>query len=368
MKRIMPFLLPICLLAGCFSIENQKRNSAEGRQSPEQRIKNIESFYSPYPSREMVQKYECQLEDRVLKAITKAGTSHCSMEFRNNLNGDLLKAINPEPNSDFPVKGLGGPGVGLGCNKKTVRFYWAQPVRGYLVAYNLEGVEVWRRNLPGFQSIADEVKKKGMDAIEAIAAYKERGSLVRGVVLSGNRIAVVIAEQGNFKWLIFHNSGVFLSEIGPWDAFPIEGSSDGWQVLFGGRSSRGDCYSPDKKGFFPWTGGEEIDSQVDHFFAALLPPPGAKKLVWSSCSPVGLSMKLRLGDRFSPNSARLAEKVRARLGMEWFQGIVNKGELAKLFVDPKPMDPEWEAAVRRGLFQAGADVDYVRAAGLLGEN
>lgn len=313
-------------------------------------------------------KRECNFGASTAKPYSVIGTTQHGFALSKKTDaGPEEKIIIPEPSSNFEIKGEGATGRKFGsiesrlaCDFEGQRFFGSQAIHGYVLAFNPEGQELWRFWLPKFDSLFPDLQN-GMDPINLRKATLSHGSTIGLLVFGGSRLAVMVYEREKAILFIFHRSGVLLGQTEAWDGFPVEGDEKGWKVVFGGIETNQDLFLPSKAGFLPWPQEAEIDLQIEHFFASLLPKPGQSNFSWCEYPVYVPAIKARLGNRFSPEVALMVERARAKLGKKWFEDLANLRGLGSYFWDPKPMDPEWEAAVRKALFRTGADVDFMKA-------
>lgn len=250
-----------------------------------------------------------------------------------------------------------GVAPALGCDMEVERVYFGHPLLGFVAAYDTSGTELWRLDIPEFETVVDRADPSNADHL--VPLLQQQGSLLLRVVPSGTRIAVQVRHQGQRWHLIVHRTGRIEGRIGPWDAFIESATSEGWTFVFRQPSS------PDAS-VERWHrvdvrhGESPTDLLVEHALASLMPHPDDRTYVWRSCDPGNPIMREMLGTRFDPGTARLASAVGRSLGRDWFLFKVNRGALASLLAKPASRSPEWRAAVRCALLDAGTDVDVVR--------
>ncbi len=250
-----------------------------------------------------------------------------------------------------------GVAPALGCDMDVERAYFGHPLLGFVAAFDISGTELWRLDIPEFETVVDRADPSNADHL--VALLQQQGSLLLRVVPSGTRIAVQYRHHGQRWHLIVHRTGRIEGRIGPWDAFIKSVTMEGWTFVFR-RASTLDAPTEEWYEVELRQGESPTDLFVEHALAALMPYPDDRTYVWRSCDPGNPILRQMLGARFDPSMARLASAVGRSLGPDWFLLKVNRGALASLLAKPAARSPEWRAAVRRALLDAGTDVDVVR--------
>ena len=118
--------------------------------------------------------------------------------------------IQPKPRTSL-ARNAGGVGPTLACDSEVGRFYYAHPVFGYVVAYNVHGRELWRRQLPRFRQLDLSEEQTALTIMEAMLSDTSRVLAVvsgRGSIL----VEYKTGDRGN-EHVVYHRSGAVLGRI-----------------------------------------------------------------------------------------------------------------------------------------------------------
>lgn len=237
----------------------------------------------------------------------------------------------------------------VACDTEAKRIFYANVVLGYVVSLDQNGQELWRARLPEFSPVPAGTRFSE-DNAQAYTAAVLRGSAVSGIVVSGPIVAVRYRTGLEVRAAVFHRAGFLIGTIGP-DNVLLGAVPGGFQ--FG--SNRTD--SGDVSCIYTVAVTDDRDLLLEHALATLQPSVAATQYKLGCLGETG-TLRMALGERYSGKLATEAAAMRAELSPTALKSILSDPEVLPLTQELK-QSPEWRAAFRRALLQAGADVAFV---------
>ena len=263
--------------------------------------------------------------------------------------------LRPEPRVTEQRMPGAGDTMGLACDPELARVYFGNSLLGYVVAYRLDGRELWRMSLPGFQSVIglplEDRSQRGMSRL-----IETQGSVCCRMAAMGSDLAIAYRNKGLWHQSIVHRSGVAVAAIGPWDGVLARATGDGWSFGAGGMAAHGTWKLP----------VEELslrlaetgpDLLIEHFLAWNLPRPQDTHWIWRKCDADNPFVRLELGRRFDPKLDELARTIHDGLGPNWMRKMFEDEAMTPVLFRGNLSFDDWKSRVRTALLDAGADVD-----------
>jgi hypothetical protein len=281
-------------------------------------------------------------------------------ELASQDNPDSPITLRPSPRVSEKMPGAGAAAP-LACDPELARVYLGSPFLGYVVAYRLDGRELWRMSLPGFLTVTgrplDGPSPRGLSRL-----VESEGSVCCRMAPMGSELAIAYRNKGQWHQTIVHRSGVAVAAIGPWDGVLARATADGWEFGAGGMAAHGTWKLPVEKLSLRLTAAGP-DRLIEHFLAWNLPRPQDTQWTWRKCDADNPFVRLELGARFDPKLDELARTIHDGLGPDWARKIFEEDAMAPVHFRHDLSFDDWKARVRMALLDAGADVDcmnYVR--------
>jgi hypothetical protein len=284
--------------------------------------------------------------------------SFAELSSPDNPDSPITLRPTPRVNQKMPGAGAGAP---LACDRELARVYLGSPFLGYIVAYRLDGRELWRMSLPGFQTVIgrpiDDSSPRGL-----VKLQESEGSICCRMALTGSDLAIAYRNKGLWHQTIVHRSGVAVAAIGAWDGVLAGATKDGWVFGAGGMAAHGTWKLPVEQLSLRLTAAGP-DPLIEHFLAWNLPRPQDTHWVWRKCDADNAFARLQLGARFDPKLDELARTIHDGLGPDWARKMFEDDAMTPVLFRQDLSFDDWKARVRTALLDAGADVDcmnYVR--------
>ena len=272
--------------------------------------------------------------------------------------------LRPEPRISQKLS-RATPDLPLGCSEDPPRIYVGHRILGYVVAYQLDGKELWRVKLPEFEPVS--LTNTDTTGYQVFKLIESQGGVVGGSVPMGSFLAVPYRVKGRWYEAIIHRSGVLTALLGPWDGVLEKATGDGWTFAAGGQAAHGGWRLPTERLTLRLT-AQGVDPLVEHFLAWLLPEPTDTTWTWRACLGHERFVRLNLGARYHENVDEIAQQIHDGLGSAWAATLFEHQAMIEASQRGELTLAEWKAKVKAALLEAGADVDamrYAREHGLL---
>jgi hypothetical protein len=264
----------------------------------------------------------------------------------------------PRVTQRMPGAGAAAP---IACDQELGRVYLGSAFLGYVVAYRLDGRELWRVSLPDFQTVIgkaiEDFSPRGFFNLQ-----ESEGGVCCRMTEAGSALAIAYRVKGQWRQTIMHRSGIAIATIGPWDGVLARSASHGWVFGAGGMAAHGTWKAPVEELLLRLT-APGPDALIEHFLAWNAPRPQDDHWVWRKCDGDNVVARLELGKRFDPKLDELARTIHDGLGQDWARKMFEDDAMTSVLFRGSLSYDEWKAKVRMALLDAGADVDcmnYVR--------
>lgn len=319
----------------------------------------IENWGREYSSRIESTQETCRIGDVTLsRGKFEVGQTRSYVEATGPL-GSWRREV---PNGEVRLQATGFA-ASIGCDQFASRFYVGHPWTGEIVAYALDGVELWRRVLPEFKPLSPGAAPSAALSIADIDTQLDQGAAVgAGLVLAEPFVIAHWRTGKQYYQAVYHRSGLLIGTLGPWRLFPADSPGPRRVVYFSARPDAKTWESPREEVTLEFA-EHEIDRFSRHFIAWSLPLAAHTKLnTFKVCAGLPANtIAWRLGDQFDPQLSERAKAIHDRLGPDWFVSTLGRsyGALARLIGAGDPNSTTWEEDLEHAALAAGLDADLV---------
>lgn len=296
----------------------------------------------------------CDLPDGTHVEHALSGADMVNHAIRLTRSGETLVQFTVEPKSAVRTEGIGAA-TALSCDQEG-RFYYVHTYRGYVVAFDRSGQELWRRDLPGFVGLDSRVANQTLNMTQVFEAFRDWASKGQQSRTSGEYVVVEYKTRADATWhIVFHRSGALIGRIGPWDGILTGSTEKGWKLVAGGGS--------DIRFYVPKVQLElevqdrTAESLINHGIAWVMPRPTDRHLEMSCLARLDNELEFWMRDRYVAEHARQSKDMVLQLGATWYSDLLARPPVVDAVRTFNPPSSEWQEAFRTSLIESGADVD-----------